>query len=87
VSARGFLGRRYDIDSPGGLLQAQGNFSGRQYSITRDGMPAAAVTQSPVRGQFAVQVTPGQDAVLMLAVILAIETIRDNRRRAAVASS
>ena len=88
VSARGFLGSRYEIDSPGGLLEARGDFSGRQYSITRDGTPAAAVTQSrPPREQFAVQVTPGQDAVLMLAVVLAIETIRDNRRRAAVASS
>jgi uncharacterized protein YxjI len=87
VSARGFLGSRYDIDSPGGPFQARGNFSGRQYSITRDGMPAAAVTQlRTLREQFAVQVTPGEDVVLMLAVVLVIETIRDNRRRAAAAS-
>jgi uncharacterized protein YxjI len=40
----------------------------------------------PLREQFAVQVTPGEDAVLMLAVVLAIETIRDNLRFAAAAS-
>ena len=84
VSARGFLGTRYDIDSPGGPLEARGNFSGRQYSITRGAMPAAAVTQlRTLREQFAVEVTPGEDAVLMLAVVLVIETIRDARRRAA----
>ena len=88
VSARGFLGRSYDIDSSGGLLQARGNFSGGQYSITRDGVPAAAVTQlRPRREQFAVQVTQVEDAVLMLAIVLVIETIRDNLRFAAVASS
>ena len=87
MSARGFLGRRYGIDSPGGLLEARGNFSGRQYSITRDGVPAAAVTQlRTLREQFAVEVAPGEDAVLMLAVVLVIETIRDDRRRAAAAS-
>ena len=41
VSARGFLGRSYDIDSSGGLLQARGDFSGRQYSITRDGVASS----------------------------------------------
>ncbi|HLK72951.1 MAG TPA: hypothetical protein VKU77_04810 [Streptosporangiaceae bacterium] len=87
VSARGFLGTRYDIDSPDGPLEARGNFSGRQYSITRGGVPAAAVTQlRTLREQFAVQVTPGEDAVLMLAVVLVIEAIRDARRRAAAAS-
>jgi hypothetical protein len=35
------------------------------------------------REQFAVDVADGQDAVLMLAVVLAIETIRDARRRSA----
>ena len=51
-------------------------------------MPAAAVTQlRPLREQFAVQVTQEEDAVLMLAIVLVIETIRDNLRFAAVASS
>jgi hypothetical protein len=41
VSARGFLGSRCDIDAPGGLLRAQGNFSGRQ--------PAASALPTHVR--------------------------------------
>jgi uncharacterized protein YxjI len=42
VRPRGFLGQRFEIDSPAGRLDARGNFSGRQYAITRDGSPAVA---------------------------------------------
>jgi uncharacterized protein YxjI len=84
VRPRGFFGKRFEIDSAAGLLEARGNFSGRQYSITRGGMPIAGVTQlRTFREQFAIEVTDGEDALLMLAVVLVIETIRDNRRRSA----
>jgi uncharacterized protein YxjI len=84
VSPRGFFGRRFEIDSPAGQMEAHGNFSGRQYAITSGGMPAAAVSQlRTFREQFAVEVADGQNTVLMLAVVLAIETIRDARRSAA----
>jgi uncharacterized protein YxjI len=87
VYPRGFFGKRFEIDSPAGLLEARGNFSGRQYSIARGGMPVAGVTQlRSLREQFAVEVTDGEDAVLMLAVVLVIETIRDDRRRSASAA-
>jgi hypothetical protein len=36
-----------------------------------------------MRERFAVDVADGQDPVLMLAVVLVIETIRDDRRRSA----
>jgi uncharacterized protein YxjI len=84
VNPRGFFGRRFEIDSPVGLMEARGNFSGRQYALTRGGMPAAAVTQlGTFREQFAVEVADGQDAVLILAVVLVIETIRRDRRASA----
>ncbi|MBO0819769.1 MAG: hypothetical protein J2P26_02845 [Nocardiopsaceae bacterium] len=84
VRPRGFLGRRFEIDTPAGPMEARGNFSGRQYAITQGGVPVAEVAQlRTLREQFAVHIADGQDAVLMLAVILVIETIRDNRRRAA----
>jgi uncharacterized protein YxjI len=88
VRPRGFFGRRFEIDSPAGPMEAHGNFSGRQYAITSGGTPAAAVTQlRTLREQFAVEVADGQDAVLMLSVVLAIETIRDGRRSAAAAAA
>lgn len=84
MNPRGFFGRRFEIDSPAGLMEASGNFSGRQYAITSGGMPAAAVTQLRMfREQFSVEVADGQDAVLMLALVLTIETIRQDRRRSA----
>jgi uncharacterized protein YxjI len=87
VRGRGFLGNRFEILSPGTVMEARGDFSGRQYSITLAGVQVAAVTQlRTFRERFAVEVADGQDAVLMLAVVLVIEAIRDDRRRAAAAS-
>ena len=81
VRPRGMLARRFEIDSPGGAMEARGNFSGRQYAVMRGGVHAAAVTQlRTLREQFAVEVADGEDPVLMLAVVLAIEIIRTERR-------
>jgi uncharacterized protein YxjI len=88
VRPRGFLGQRFEIDSAAGRLEARGNFSGRQYSVTRGGMQAAAVTQlRTLRERFAVEITDGEDPVLMLAVVLVIEIIRDDRRRSTAAGA
>jgi uncharacterized protein YxjI len=88
VRPRGFLGQRFEIDSAAGRLEARGNFSGRQYSVTRGGVQAAAVTQlRTLRERFAVEITDGEDPVLMLAVVLVIEIIRDDRRRSAAAGA
>ncbi len=84
---RGVFGQRFEIDSAAGRLEARGNFSGRQYVITRTGSPAAAVTQlRTFREQFAVEVSDTEDPVLLLAVVLVIETIKDDRRRSAAAA-
>lgn len=84
VRPLGLFGKRFAIDSATGPMEAHGNFSGRQYFITRGGAPAASVSQlRTLREQFAVDVADGQDTVLMLAVVLAIEAIRDARRRRA----
>jgi uncharacterized protein YxjI len=85
VSPRGFFGCRFEIDSPAGLLRARGNFSGRQYSITRGGIPVAEVRRlRTLRVQFAVELTGGEDALPLLAVVLAIELIRGERQRLAL---
>lgn len=87
VRPRGVFGQRFEIDSATGPLEARGNFSGRQYVVTRGGSPAASVTQlRTFREQFAVEVSETEDPVLMLAVVLVIETIRDDRRRSAAAA-
>jgi uncharacterized protein YxjI len=86
VRPRGLFGQRFEIDSPAGQLEARGNFSGRQYVVTRGGIQAAAVKQlRTFREKFEVDVGETEDPVLMLAVVLVIETIRDDRRRRAAA--
>lgn len=88
VRPRGLFGQRFEIGSAAGLLEARGNFSGRQYSVSRAGVQVAAVVQlRTLRERFAIEVTEGEDPVLMLAVVLVIETIRDDRRRRAGAAS
>jgi uncharacterized protein YxjI len=88
VRSRGVFGQRFEIDSPAGQLEARGNFSGRQYVVTRGASQAAAVKQlHTFREQFAVEVSETEDPVLMLAVVLVIETIRDDRRRGAAAAA
>ncbi len=87
VRPRGFFGQRFEIDSAAGQLEARGNFTGRQYVVTRAGSQAASVTQlRTFREKFEVEVSEAEDAVLMLAVVLVIETIRDDRRRSAAAA-
>jgi uncharacterized protein YxjI len=86
VRPRGFLGQHFEIESGGDHLEARGNFSGRQYVVARAGVPVAAISQQrSLRERFAVQVEDGEDPVLQLAVVLAIETIRADRRRAGMA--
>jgi uncharacterized protein YxjI len=88
VRPRGFLGQRFEIDSPAGLMEARGNFSGRRFSVTRGGAQVASVSQpSMFRQQFSVDVADGEDPVLLLSVVLAIETIRAERASAAAGAA
>ena len=73
----------HDINGDG-QMEARGNFSGRNYTVVRGSMAVATVSQQrTLRDRFAIEVADGEDAVLMLAVILVIETIRATRRAAA----
>jgi uncharacterized protein YxjI len=78
---------RYEIESPAGPMEARGNFSGRNYAVARGGVTVATVSQRrSLRQRFAIEVADGEDPVLMLAVILVIEAIRDQRRDSAGAA-
>ena len=87
VRPRGVFRPHYEISAPGGPLDARGNFSGRTFTVTRGAATVATVSQQrSLRERFAVDVADGENPVLMLAVILVIETIRDARRTAAGAA-
>lgn len=83
VRSRGIFGSRCEIDSPGGQMEARGNFGGRNYAVARAGATVATVSQQrTLRERFAIEVADGEDHVLMLAIVLVIETIKNARNTA-----
>jgi hypothetical protein len=73
-------GGKFRIDSPAGQFAAKGDFFSRSYTLTGPGGgTVATVTQQSVfREKLDVEIAPGQDNVLLLAVIVAIEDISDS---------
>jgi uncharacterized protein YxjI len=81
VRHAGIFGDRYDIDSGFGLLTARGHFGGGDYTVSRDGTPVASmVRQFSLREKFAVEIADNENQAFLLALVLAIEAIHDERR-------
>jgi uncharacterized protein YxjI len=81
VRHAGIFGDRYDIESAFGILNARGHFAGGDYTVSRDGMAVARmVRQFSLREKFAVDVADNENQVFLLALVLAIEAIHDERR-------
>ncbi len=81
VRHAGIFGDRYDIESGFGLLTARGRFDGGDYSVSRDGRPVASmVRQFSLREKFAVEIADNENQPFLLALVLAIEAIHDERR-------
>jgi uncharacterized protein YxjI len=77
----GFFGEHYEIDSSFGQFTAKGSFTGWDYSISQAGQLVATVSQQlSFREQFVVDTANGVNDVLMLAIVLAIDAIHDERR-------
>jgi len=82
VYHKGFFGDSYEIDSGFGTLFAKGNFLGWNYTIALQGQPVATVSRLPAFGEkFAVEIAASENDVFILAVVLAIDAIHDERRR------
>ena len=84
VRHEGWFGRRYAIDTPAGEMSATvSDFSAASYSLTTLGTAKATVSRHFIRqGTITIDISDSEDAVSLLAVILAIETLRDDRRQA-----
>ena len=81
VRHAGIFGDRYDIESAFGTLNARGHFDGGDYTVSRDGMLVARmVRRFSLREKFAVDVADTENQVFLLALVLAIEAIHDERR-------
>ena len=72
------LRERYSIEVEGGSdLEAKGHIVDHEYEFTRDGEKVAEVSKRwfRVRDTYGVEIAPGQDDVVMLAVAAAIDAM------------
>jgi uncharacterized protein YxjI len=79
---KGIFGQQYEIDSSFGRLTAKGSFAGWNYSISQDGRLIATISRElALRERFSVDIADGADDVFILAVMLAIDAIYEERFR------
>ena len=70
------LRQRFTITlTDGGQLQAQGNIIDKEFTIEADGRKVAEVSRKwfRIRDSYGVEIAPGQNAVLMLAITVCID--------------
>jgi uncharacterized protein YxjI len=82
VRHAGIFGDKYDIESAFGGLQARGRFDGGDYTVSRGGAPVARMVRKfSLREKFAVDIADDENQAFLLAIVLAIEAIHDERRQ------
>jgi uncharacterized protein YxjI len=78
------FGDRFAIDVPGpDDLEMRGNLFDHEFAISRGGQTVATVSKGwfSMRATYAVDVAPGQDDLLILASVLALDLAEDQERR------
>lgn len=82
VRHEGFIGDHYEINSSFGRLTAKGHFAGWDYEISEQHRRVAAIRREiTIREKFSVDIADGADDVFILAVVLAIDAIHDEREQ------
>jgi uncharacterized protein YxjI len=74
------FGDRFTIDVPGaGDMEINGDLPGHEFTIERDGQTVAAISKRwlTVPTSYTVDVAPGEDDVLVLASVLALDLAID----------
>jgi uncharacterized protein YxjI len=75
-----FFGERLTIDIPGpDDLDVQGNFLEHEFTVSRQGEVVATVSKRwiSLTATYGVDIAPGQDDVLILASVLALDLVED----------
>jgi len=78
------FGDRFTIDVPGpDDLEMRGNLFDHEFTISRGGQTVATVSKGwfSMRDIYAVDVAPGQDDLLILASVLALDLAEDQERK------
>lgn len=82
VRHQGFFGDHYEINSSFGRLTAKGHFAGWNYEISEQHRQIAVIRRElALHEKFSVDIADGADDVFILAVVLAIDAIHDERRQ------
>jgi uncharacterized protein YxjI len=82
VRHAGIFGDKYDIESGLGRLEARGHFDGGDYMISRGGQPVARLVRKfSIREKFAIDVADNENQAFVVALVLAIEAIHEERRQ------
>jgi uncharacterized protein YxjI len=82
VRHAGFFGDHYDIETSYGPLRARGHFDGGDYTLEQDGTTVASMRRKlSLRDKFGIDIADGQNDALLIAVMLAIEAIHEERRQ------
>ncbi len=71
---------RFTIDVDGGAdMKAHGNIVDHEYEIERDGTTVATVSKKwfRVRDTYGVEIAPGEDIVLLLAITVCLDSLTD----------
>src|SRR6266545_243739 len=79
------FGDRFTIDIPGpGDLEMAGNLFDHEFTVRRGGQTVATVSKRwfSLRDTYAVDVAPGEDDLVILASVLALDLAEDRERRA-----
>jgi uncharacterized protein YxjI len=74
---------RFEVDIPGGAnLKVQGNVLQHEYSLERNRMTVAIVSKRwfRIRDTYGVEVAPGEDALLILAIAVCIDMMTHESR-------
>lgn len=80
VRHAGFFGDHYQLDTSYGAFEARGRLMGGDFELTSGGIPVAQMDrQFSLREKFAVDIADNQNPVLILALMLAVEAIHDER--------
>ena len=79
------FGDRFTIDIPGpGDLEMAGNLFDHEFAVRRGGQMVATVSKRwfTLRDTYAVDIAPGEDDLVILASVLALDLAEDRERRA-----
>jgi uncharacterized protein YxjI len=75
---------RYEVKlADGSRLEATGNFADKDWQLTRDGQLAGRISRQwfRVRDTYGVEVEPGEDDALIIAIAVCIDRIREDEDR------